>query len=73
MQDRALHAAHAGCKHLAKKMHELTQCRLHVFGHIHEDHGFLTDMTTEKTERVSVNAALAWGGQPIIVDLPNYL
>ena len=30
---------HVGCRDLMFRMHDLPQCRLHVFGHIHEGHG----------------------------------
>lgn len=65
----------AGCKDLTKRLatDELRQCRLHVFGHIHESHGaVLQEESAELPHgRVSVNAALAYGGQAIIVDLKN--
>ncbi|TFY62358.1 hypothetical protein EVJ58_g3907 [Rhodofomes roseus] len=65
----------AGCKDLAKRLasDDLQRCRLHVFGHIHESHGaVLHEGSAEHScERVSVNAALAYGGQAIIVDLKN--
>lgn len=67
-------------------MDALSSYRLHVFGHIHEGHGVdinrigpansaeqqeNEDRTIPHRNRVSVNAAIAWGGQPIIVDLMN--
>lgn len=68
-------------------MDTLSSCRLHVFGHIHEGHGVdisrigPANSAEQQKEnesqaiphgnRVSVNAAIAWGGQPIIVDLMN--
>ncbi|GLB35148.1 putative metallo-dependent phosphatase [Lyophyllum shimeji] len=60
----------AGCPHLAEKVKELTQCRLHVFGHIHEAWG--VDLSPENGRPISVNAAVAYrGSQAIIVDLRN--
>ena len=62
----------AGCPALAARMRsaDLDQCRLHVFGHIHEAHGVSID---EEHQRVNVNAALHHHSQPIIVDLLNHL
>lgn len=60
----------AGCPHLAERLRELTQCRLHVFGHIHE--GWGAKVSPESGRSVSVNAAMAYrGSQAIIVDLQN--
>jgi Icc-related predicted phosphoesterase len=61
-----------GCKTLAAKLEQLTACRLHVFGHIHEAHGaqIIKDDVTGH-ERIAVNAALFPGRKPIIVDLKN--
>lgn len=65
----------AGCKDLTRRLgnDDLQQCRLHVFGHIHEAHGaVLQEESSELPHgRVSVNAALAYGGQAVIVDLQN--
>lgn len=60
----------AGCTALAARMQsaDLSRCRLHVFGHIHEAHGFFLDA---ERDRVSVNAAMHHGSQAIIVDLRN--
>ncbi len=60
---------HAGCQVLSTTLEELGQCRMHVFGHIHEAHGAIFH---EERERVSVNAAMSGGhGQPVIVDLKH--
>lgn len=65
--DLARRGAHAGCKTLSATLGELTQCKMHVFGHIHEAHGGLIH---SDGERVSVNAAMVGGhGQAVIVDL----
>ncbi|KAH9048493.1 Metallo-dependent phosphatase-like protein [Lactarius hengduanensis] len=65
--DVARRGAHAGCKTLSATLGELKQCKLHVFGHIHEAHGGLIH---PDGGRVSVNAAMADGyGQAVIVDL----
>ena len=61
----------AGCPELASRLQEpdLARVRLHVFGHIHEAHGYHND---EAYGRVSVNAALHHHDTlPIIVDLMN--
>jgi len=63
---------HAGCEALATRISSLENCRLHVFGHIHE--GFGAEIReTEKNgklwETVYVNAAIAMRNLPIIVDL----
>lgn len=58
---------HAGCKTLSATLDELKQCRMHVFGHIHEAHGTLVH---SDREHVSVNAAMQGNyGQAVIVDL----
>ncbi|OCH93804.1 Metallo-dependent phosphatase [Obba rivulosa] len=63
----------AGCKALAKRMQskDLRQCRLHVFGHIHEAHGAVLTGIDGRDDRTSVNAAMHAGEQAIIVDLKN--
>ncbi|KAI0273830.1 Metallo-dependent phosphatase-like protein [Gloeopeniophorella convolvens] len=66
--DLARRGTHAGCKILTATLKELEQCRLHVFGHIHEAHGAVID---KETKQVSVNAAVAWDGHAVIVDLKN--
>jgi len=60
----------AGCPVLRKKLQALEACRLHVFGHIHEDAG--VDMVqTQAGVRVAVNAAVARTESAIVVDLLN--
>jgi Icc-related predicted phosphoesterase len=71
-RDVSKRGSNVGCRYLAEKVASLKYCRLHVFGHIHEAHGFtITEAKGREGGLVSVNAALAWGGQAIIVDLPN--
>ncbi|KAF8630355.1 hypothetical protein AX15_002922 [Amanita polypyramis BW_CC] len=65
--DRTRRGKHAGCEHLAERLSSLKSCRLHVFGHIHEGAGAVV----LPDGRVEVNAAVAWGGQPVIVDLKD--
>ncbi|KZT71364.1 Metallo-dependent phosphatase [Daedalea quercina L-15889] len=72
--DKTRKGSSAGCENLAQRLksEDLRQCRLHVFGHIHESHGAILDEgSAVPYGRVSVNAALAYGGQAIIVDLKN--
>ncbi|KZT09694.1 Metallo-dependent phosphatase [Laetiporus sulphureus 93-53] len=72
--DRTRKGKIAGCKDLAARLQssDLQRCRLHVFGHIHESHGaVLSGGEAGMPSRVSVNAALAYGGEAIIVDLKN--
>ncbi|KAF9452850.1 Metallo-dependent phosphatase [Macrolepiota fuliginosa MF-IS2] len=60
----------AGCRVLRERLKSLEACRLHVFGHIHEDAG--ADMIdTDAGVRVAVNAAIARSGTAMIVDLRN--
>jgi len=65
----------AGCRDLAARLQseDLQRCRLHVFGHIHEAYGAIMTGKDVKAAagRISVNAALAYGGQAVIVDLKN--
>ncbi|KAI0316794.1 Metallo-dependent phosphatase-like protein [Amylostereum chailletii] len=73
-QDLSKRGIHAGCPHLSTRLGELDRCQLHVFGHIHEGHGATVHDAmpgTGSISKVSVNAAVAWGGQPVIVDLRN--
>ena len=63
---------HAGCKSLANhlKSEQLANCRLHVFGHIHEAAGAsIQIINDEDLERASVNAAMHNAALPVIVDL----
>lgn len=63
---------HAGCEILKSKLSSFENCRLHVFGHIHEGFGAEireTEKDTKKWETVYVNAAVAMGNLPVIVDL----
>ncbi|KAI0256504.1 Metallo-dependent phosphatase [Lactifluus subvellereus] len=67
--DLARSEVRAGCETLSATLDELKQCKLHVFGHIHEAHGAIVH---GGVERVSVNAAIAGGyGQAVIVDLKH--
>lgn len=67
--DMTKRGANAGCPVLSTALAELRQCRMHVFGHIHEAHGAIVH---EGGERVSVNAAMSGGyGQAVIVDLKH--
>jgi Icc-related predicted phosphoesterase len=70
--DQTKRGKHAGCRFLAARLKELTACRLHVFGHIHDAHGaqFIND-ENRTVEQVAVNAALFSGGKAITVDLRN--
>ena len=69
MLDETLSEIRAGCPGLAAKVATLSALRLHVFGHVHEAFGARVDPTTGV---VSVNCAVKWQGQPVIVDLLNY-
>lgn len=65
-----------GCPDLKARLPDLTQCRLHVFGHIHEDHGATVMKRRygcKEAEFVSVNAAMMHNGQAVIVDLKRGL
>ena len=56
---------------MSATLDELKQCKMHVFGHIHEAHGAVIH---EGVERVSVNAAMVGGyGQAVIVDLAHIM
>ncbi|PCH37820.1 Metallo-dependent phosphatase [Wolfiporia cocos MD-104 SS10] len=70
--DRTRKGKRAGCRDLADRLksEDLQRCRLHVFGHIHESHGAQLIGNGDRA-RVSVNAALAYGGQAVIVDLKD--
>ncbi|KAH7096092.1 Metallo-dependent phosphatase-like protein [Auriculariales sp. MPI-PUGE-AT-0066] len=66
--DVTLSDVHAGCAQLATRVSELPALRLHVFGHVHEAFGAALH---EETGLLSVNCAVKWQGQPVIVDLCN--
>ncbi|KAI0057098.1 Metallo-dependent phosphatase [Artomyces pyxidatus] len=72
--DKARRGVRAGCPQLTEALAELKDCRLHVFGHIHEAHGaeVQEDPAGHTAGRVSVNAALPWGGQAVVVDLKDF-
>ncbi|KAJ8082629.1 hypothetical protein PM082_008484 [Marasmius tenuissimus] len=59
----------AGCQVLKNVLDSgrLESLRLHVFGHIHEGYG----AEVRDNGTAEINAAVAWGGKPIIVDLKN--
>ncbi|EKM82849.1 hypothetical protein AGABI1DRAFT_111415 [Agaricus bisporus var. burnettii JB137-S8] len=65
--DVTMRGKNAGCRVLRKRLDELKECRLHVFGHIHECAG------VEMVEggRVGANAAMARTGAATVVDLLN--
>jgi Icc-related predicted phosphoesterase len=65
--DRTRRNVHAGCPILAAKLRGLTDCRLHVCGHIHEAYG----AEIRPGDRISVNAAVVEHNQPVVIDLKN--
>ncbi|KIM57089.1 hypothetical protein SCLCIDRAFT_131263 [Scleroderma citrinum Foug A] len=69
--DRTKRGKDAGCHILSSRLKQLKQCRLHIFGHIHESAGSqVGDYKGRDTHRVSVNAALPNScGRVIVVDL----
>ena len=70
--DETRRGIEAGCQELRERLEILHNCRLHVFGHIHEAYGAqIRDRVLGDTalEVVSVNAALPDSEQAIIVDL----
>ena len=63
--DRNTHFAHHGCPTLLAHISGRIRPRLHVFGHIHEDHGVVVrswEDGGEGEETIFVNAAAAPGG-----------
>ncbi|CAL1705372.1 unnamed protein product [Somion occarium] len=73
IHDLCKKGTHVGCRSLASHLQsdQLANCRLHVFGHIHEAFGVSIDTLPGGLERVSVNAAIRRSDFPIIVDLRN--
>jgi len=69
--DKTRRRARAGCVVLARRLKELKNCRLHVFGHIHEAQG----AEVGEGHMVHVNAAVGsrLNGRPVVVDLLNNL
>ncbi|KAF5391892.1 hypothetical protein D9757_001727 [Collybiopsis confluens] len=70
--DKTHSGKHAGCRNLAERLtsNDLKNCRLHVFGHIHEAAGAII-MDREHTELVAVNAAMMHRKMAVVVDLKN--
>jgi Icc-related predicted phosphoesterase len=66
--DQTMEGVSVGCPELSLRRWSLPNLRLHVFGHIHEAFGASLN---PETGVVSVNCALKWMGQPVIVDLIN--
>ncbi|KAI6164301.1 Metallo-dependent phosphatase-like protein [Pisolithus thermaeus] len=66
--DKTRKGKHVGCQVLASRLKRLRHCRLHVFGHIHEDAGARVD-DIEGMHRVSVNAAVPLSDDIVIVDM----
>jgi len=71
--DETKRGANAGCPVLAARLasEDLSRCRLHVFGHIHEAYGADISSPDTDQERVSVNAAMPNAVVATIVDLLN--
>ncbi|KAI6043040.1 Metallo-dependent phosphatase-like protein [Pisolithus marmoratus] len=66
--DKTRKGKHVGCQALSSRLKRLRHCRLHVFGHIHEDAGARVD-DVEGTHRISVNAAVPLSDKIVIVDM----
>ncbi|KZV80741.1 Metallo-dependent phosphatase [Exidia glandulosa HHB12029] len=64
--DATLEGVSAGCGDLRERVGRLGRLRLHVSGHLHEAHGVHLEA---ETGLVSVNCAVYWTGQAVIVDL----
>jgi len=70
--DKTRRGKYAGCETLSSRVNELRDCRMHVFGHIHEAAGFRVDkIAGTEVPRVSVNAAIERSGSAIVVDLQS--
>lgn len=66
--DRSSSGSHKGCRHLAKATKE--RCpRLHVFGHVHTDHGIFqpADSSTTYVNATSVSNSYRVGGRAAVV------
>lgn len=70
--DKTRRGKYAGCQTLSSRLNHLKNCRLHVFGHIHEAAGARVDKVgSTELPRVSVNAAMERNESAIVVDLRN--
>jgi len=70
--DQTKRGKHAGCEVLSSRLNDLSRCRLHIFGHIHEAAGArIHDTGHAEVPRVSVNAAIERTHSAIVVDLRN--
>ncbi|KAH0830266.1 Metallo-dependent phosphatase-like protein [Lanmaoa asiatica] len=70
--DKTKRGKDAGCQTLSSRLNHLKDCRLHVFGHIHEGAGVRVDKAgSMELPRVSVNAAMERSESAVVVDLRN--
>ncbi|KAG9318123.1 hypothetical protein JVU11DRAFT_190 [Chiua virens] len=70
--DKTRRGKYAGCETLLSRLKDLSDCRLHVFGHIHEAAGSRVDeVGNPGLFRVSVNAAMERTRSATVVDLRN--
>ena len=61
---------HEGCNDLMNRIHQLSQLKLHVFGHLHYDGG----KSQTRNGKIFINAAMAddghnMGRQPVVVEI----
>ncbi len=50
--------AHLGCKELIKRVYEMPDLKLHVFGHIHSGHGIEKPSVSSDDKTIYVNASI---------------
>ncbi|CAI9735082.1 metallophosphoesterase domain-containing protein 1-like isoform X1 [Octopus vulgaris] len=62
----------AGCVDLLNTIQKRVQPKFHVFGHIHEDYGILTNKTTTFINASSCSINYCLTNPPIVFDLPLY-
>ncbi|TDG96937.1 hypothetical protein EPR50_G00234440 [Perca flavescens] len=60
-----------GCMELLNTVQRRVQPKLHVFGHIHEGYGMMTDGTTTFVNASACTVNFLPMNAPIVFDLPN--
>jgi Icc-related predicted phosphoesterase len=76
MLDRVLRGQHVGSEELRSRIIRLNNLKLHVFGHIHEEYGYLGTLEEVSKEFVAVNASVVdlsyrVVNKPIVVHLTS--
>ena len=72
-RDTCGHGVPVGCLDLLEEVQQRIQPRLHIFGHIHEDHGTSYDGTTFYVNASNINRTGLAIQHCVVIDLPHDL